>query len=176
LPSDRVASESAEHRPGAGKAPVARALDREFARKGESPGIRDRPPAEARGALPCLVRAQGRFAVDQKPHHGFARVLAHERREESRRIAVAAGARVVLRVGKHDWHTGLAARHGALDCIIRKMQLECEVAFRIGNRCAQLLDRRVHVLLARAIAEYRHAAFVEIGHRKTGREREHGVG
>ena len=145
--------------------------------KGASPAMPDLPPSEKASVAPwpasCARLRGGR--VDQQPEHRLGRVLAHQRREQPGGVAVAARARVVLGVGQHHRRARLATLARAPHRVVRRVQLEREVALRARHRLAQALDRGADFARVAAVAEHGHAALVEIGHRKARGEREHDV-
>jgi hypothetical protein len=113
-----------------------------------------------------------RRRVDEQPEHRVLGVLLDESLEQARGVAVATGAGVVLRVGKHHRLAGLAALLRAAHCFSRRMKFESEILLGVRDDAPQLLHGGLRAFFVRPIAEYGHPALVEVRHRKAGREGE----
>ena len=122
-----------------------------------------------------LVRLLRTRAVDEKSQDGIARIALDERGEQSRGIAIAARARIVLRIGEHDGRSDRAALRRACDRVLRRVQVEREFGLRVVDRAREAVDRAIDARLVGAVAEHRHLALGKVGHREARREGEHGV-
>ena len=167
--------EALEHRPGAGELAVAERFDRELAfergRAGHARDLAEREPRRA--ADPDLVGPRGRERIDQQSRAPRLRARCRMQRvEQPGRIAVAAGARIVLRVGEHDRSPGLAAHHRAPHRLVGLVQLEREVGLGVGDRAVEPARGRAHRRLVGAVAEHGHPALGDVRHREAGRERQ----
>ena len=167
-------AEAAVHRAGALEVAVAQALDGESAgerRMARHPGQGAQREFDGR-SLAGLVGAARRWGVDQQPQHRVGRALAQQRIEQAHRVAIAARSGIVLGIGQDDRGTGRSARTGPLHGLVRCQQFEREILFAGGNRIGQFGHCRLDGPAVVRIADHRHAAFVEVGHRKSGRERQ----
>jgi hypothetical protein len=122
------------------------------------------------------VCPSGRFRVDQQPHDGVAGAMAQQGCQQPRGIAVAAGAGIVLGVGQDDGAAGRTDAHRVPDGIVRAQQVEHELRFGFVHGMAQLVDRGPGLHRTRTVADHRHPALVEVGHREPGREGQRDAG
>jgi hypothetical protein len=120
-----------------------------------------------------VVRLLRGDRVDQQAEHRILRAVAQQGREHAGRVAVAARARIVLRVGEHHGQARRAARHGALHGVVGRQELGREVALGVADQAGQALDRVDGLLARRTVAEHARPALGEIRHREGGREGEH---
>ena len=143
---------------------------------GASPGIFDLPPSAKLTAapMPGLMRSLCRLAVDDQADGGASRIVRDQRAQHARRVGIAAGAGIVLRVGDDDGARGARLRdgHGALHALIRRQHLAREGHLLVGDHRREMVRGMVGLRLAAAIGDDGGAAIGEIGCREAGQERQ----
>ncbi len=164
---------AAIERTGAGELAIREALDGEAAVEGRVAGDTRlaADPDLQRAALAHRVRRAGGLGVCDEAEGSPLRTRRTKRAKHSRRIGIAAGARVVLGVGNH--HRAVRAAgdgHRATHPFLGKAGVDLEGRLPGRDVLREALDGRFGRFTIRAVGEDDGAAFGKVRGRKARRE------
>jgi hypothetical protein len=118
------------------------------------------------------MRALRRLRVDEHTEHGVSRLHRQHRLQQACRVAVAAGARVVLRIRQHGRSSNRSALHRAPHRLFGREELQDELLLGVRDALSQRGHRGLQSSGIGAVTAERHSARFDVGHRKAGGERQ----
>ena len=121
---------------------------------------------------PFANRMRGRCCgrIPHDAHCDTLRIMANKRLQQSRRIACAATAWIVLCISQHyRFVHRLSNAHRFDNCFVWLHQRFSKIFLALDNHCRETVSGRLRRCLAVGMANHSRTAFVQIGGWKTGR-------